>query len=100
MSQQRYDAKRDENEQQIIQALRKAGYFVTRLNDPGVPDLLVVKPSKHLKISIARNVARALRIAQSLDYESNRMALIEIKMPGKDLNETQTKWWNRALNIG
>lgn len=38
---QRYDAKRDDNEQEIVQALVWAGASVVRLSAKGVPDLLV-----------------------------------------------------------
>ena len=34
-------ARRDENEAAIVAALEAAGATVTRLNEPGVPDLLV-----------------------------------------------------------
>ena len=42
MSNRRYAAKRDANERLIISALTKAGCKVFQLNDPGMPDLLVV----------------------------------------------------------
>jgi hypothetical protein len=41
-------AKRDANEQAIIEALKGAGYFVEQLNGEGIPDLLVARvPPSH-----------------------------------------------------
>ena len=70
--------RRDENERDIVKALRKAGASVTGLNETGVPDLLV-------------------------GYEG-RTYLLEVKQqhgaPGagmrktdSGLRETQEKWW-------
>ena len=89
----RYDAKRDENEPEIVQALEKAGYFVTRLNTPGVPDLLVIKPSQQIPVHTCETPERAL--AQAWRHD---ITLLEIKMPGKDLNKKQKQWHGRAKN--
>jgi hypothetical protein len=43
MSLRRYNPRRDENEQAIVQALLVQGFHVTRLNATGIPDLLVHK---------------------------------------------------------
>lgn len=37
----RYDAKRDGNEKEIVTALTKAGCTVSRISEPGFPDLAV-----------------------------------------------------------
>ena len=37
-------AKRDDNEKRIVEFLRRCGYTVAHLNDPGIPDLLVGTP--------------------------------------------------------
>lgn len=42
----RTKAKRDRNEAAIVDALRKAGIGVYRLNDPGAPDLLCWQAAK------------------------------------------------------
>ncbi len=68
-------AKRDANEAAIVAALERCGCSVARLNEPGVPDLLV-----------ARHGA---------------MWLIEVKMPagakggtsGRELTPEQRRWW-------
>lgn len=68
-------AKRDANEAAIVTALERVGCSVARLNDPGVPDLLV-----------ARHGA---------------MWLLEVKMPagskggtsGRELTDEQRRWW-------
>ena len=67
--------KRDANEKEIIEALERAGAFVTPLSGQGTPDLLVLYKSKTL--------------------------LLEVKMPktGK-LTSYQIEWHARALNEG
>lgn len=60
------NAKRDSNEAEIIKALRERGCVVEQLNGKGVPDLLV---------GIAEQTF-----------------LLEVKEPGKSLNEDQQKW--------
>jgi hypothetical protein len=71
MSLNRYSAKRDENEKSIIDAFRDLGCYVIPLSDPGVPDLLVsINDTWHL---------------------------VEVKMPGKQLNERQKLLFSNVL---
>ena len=93
MSQNRFSAKRDENEPEIVDALRKAGYFVSRLNGTGIPDLLVIEPGEHNNsmIHTVDNVEDALTAAQG-----GFITLLEVKMPGKKLNKIQREWHDRA----
>lgn len=67
-SNKRYDAKRDANEQEIVDYLLAVGCSVDRLNGKGTPDLLVGYRGLNL--------------------------LIEIKMPDKKLNKIQTHWFS------
>jgi len=84
MSLNRRDAKRDENEKEIVSALRSEGYAVFRLSGPGIPDLLVVKPSTDVPIFVCETVAQALKCAAKAN-----LSLIEVKMPGGTLTESQ-----------
>ena len=87
----RTKAARDQNETEIVDALRKAGYFVTRLNDPGVPDLLVLKHDPPLcKVHSPEEAFDAMRCVRG------QAVLMEVKMPGKDLNQRQREWWKNA----
>ncbi len=89
---------RDENEPAIAKALRAKGYIVTLLNDPGVPDLLVIAPTRcKLSMTIVRTPDDAVTFADSfIETSDNRMGLLEVKQPGGTLTDTQQKWWNRA----
>lgn len=72
----KYGAKRDENEVEIVKALRAAGASVAHLSSKGIPDLLV-----------------SFR---------NKLFLIEVKMPGKKLTLEQVKFhknWNGEIHI-
>jgi hypothetical protein len=66
----RYSAKRDENEPQIVGWFRELDCEVKRLNGEGVPDLLV---------SVGG---------------SRGLILVEVKMPGKHLNPKQVQFFN------
>ena len=66
MSVLRHDAKRDENELQIVRALELLGYTVQRLSGQGMPDLLV--------------------------GGRKRCWLLEVKIPGAKLNPLQQNW--------
>ncbi len=43
MSIPKFAARRDENEPEIIEALRAAGWSVQQINEPGFPDLVVAR---------------------------------------------------------
>lgn len=62
----RHGAKRDSNEAEIVEFLRKHGCTVDRISGTGVPDLLVGYHGKNI--------------------------LMEVKMPGKKLTPAQEKW--------
>ena len=71
-----YGAKRDENESEIVKALRAAGASVAHLSSKGIPDLLVSFRSK--------------------------LFLMEVKMPGKKLTPEQVKFhenWKGEIHI-
>ena len=64
----RYAAKRDANEDEIVQALRHTGWIVRRINSTGIPDLLCIRGSK--------------------------VMLLEVKQPGKPMTSAQTEFFN------
>ena len=64
MSIHRRNAKRDKNERLIISALTKAGCLVWQLNDPGMPDLLVLNPSGFLVLLEVKSERGKLTEAQ------------------------------------
>jgi len=71
-----YGAKRDENELEIVNALRAAGASVAHLSSKGIPDLLV-----------------SFR---------NKLFLMEVKMIGKKLTPEQVKFhqnWKGEIHI-
>ena len=90
----RTKAARDANEADIVATLREAGYFVTHLNDPGVPDLLVIRPDEINKdrIRIVTTVEEALQAARA-----GMITLLEVKQPGKPLRPLQLEWHNKAM---
>ena len=73
MSIYRKAAKRDENEPEVIDGLKWAGFTVTQLSAKGVPDLLA-----------GRN---------GVNY------LIEVKMPKKKLTPDQVEWHDEWLGM-
>ena len=77
----------------MVDALRKAGYFVTHLNDPAVPDLLVIKPGAHVPIKVCRNIGSALA-----HVDLHRLSLIEVKTKTGTLTPAQKVWWEHALD--
>ena len=93
-------AKRDENEAEIVKALRDAGYFVTHLNDPGVPDLLVIDPWPDVPLFVATSPKDAIQgiVDNRRSFGGiNPVYLVEVKMPGKKLNKVQQEWHRKAL---
>lgn len=70
MSVHRYAAKRDENEPDIIKALRAHGCVVWQLSGKGIPDLLVLQKGKKW--------------------------LADVKMPGKPTTKPQEDAWEEA----
>jgi hypothetical protein len=70
MSVHRYAAKRDENEPDIIKALRANGCVVWQLSGKGIPDLLVLHKGKKW--------------------------LADVKMPGKPTTKPQEDAWEEA----
>jgi hypothetical protein len=92
MSIHRYNARRDENEQPIVNALRAIGRHVTRLSGEGVCDLLVIRPARELPVFVCETIEQAIDAAQTDD-----LVLIEVKMPGKGLSKAQKKWHSEVL---
>lgn len=66
----RHNAKRDENEPKIVEALEAHGCVVWRLSGKGLPDLLVMR--------------------------KRRVYLADVKMPGKPTTDPQEKAWEEA----
>lgn len=48
----RYNAKRDGNEPEIVEALTKAGCTVSRISEPGFPDLAVGRAGNNYLLEI------------------------------------------------
>jgi len=74
MTLKRNDAKRDENEKLIVEALERAGAFVNRVSSKGFPDLLVI-------------------------YQ-RAIYLLEVKTDKGRLTDAQIDWHAVALNHG
>lgn len=74
MTLHRRNPKRDSNEPEIVNALARAGAFVSQLSGEGIPDLLVI-------------------------FRSN-IYLIEVKAPKGKLTPAQVEWHARTLNEG
>jgi hypothetical protein len=72
----RRDAKRDKNEQQIVEVLRKRGFTVDRVSAPGFPDLVISK--------------RYYPAAQMPD--GYRVWFVEVKQPKGKLRASQLAW--------
>lgn len=89
----RHNASRDENEPEIVDALQKAGYMVDRINGRGVPDLLVICPGADVPVFVCETAEQALKVAWR-----HPISLIEVKVPGKKLNNEQLKWHGKAKN--
>lgn len=82
----RKNPKRDANEQEIIDALRKAGCSVQQLSGVGVPDLLVGVSGSHLCYGKTDN-------DQSYFIDDLNI-LMEVKAPKAKLTEDQETWHN------
>jgi len=90
----RQAAQRDKNEAEIVDALRQAGYLVTLLNDPAVPDLLVIKSGPQVPIKVCRNAEAALAFA-----DEHKLCLVEVKGKTGTLTPAQKIWWQNATGI-
>lgn len=78
----RYPRKRDDNEKDIVQALRNVGAAVTHLDDSGVPDLLVGYHGKTFLLEV------------KLPTKKDGTATKRVKDGGEgELTESQVKWW-------
>jgi len=86
-------AARDHNEPEIVAALRKAGYFVTSLSGGGVPDLLVIKPSRQVPVFTVTSATTALSCCTH-----RQITLLEVKQSSGKLTPAQVEWHNKALN--
>ena len=74
MTLHRRNPKRDQNEADIVNALARAGAFVSQLSGEGMPDLLVI-------------------------FRGN-IYLVEVKAPKGKLTPAQIEYHARALNEG
>jgi len=75
----RYPRKRDDNEREIVHALRELGASVSHLDDTGVPDLLVGYRGQTLLLEVKLPTTKAGR-AHARDRG--------------ELTEAQAKWWD------
>lgn len=97
----RRDARVDENQPIIVEALRAAGASVVHLHQigHGVPDLLLGLPGLTIVGHISPQLEMLLRMALEsqpgtrcrIHHGAN--LLIEVKMPGKDLTEDEAKFF-------
>ena len=78
----RYPRKRDDNEKDIVQALRDVGATVSHLDDSGVPDLLVGYQGKTYLLEVK------LPTKKDGTGHSNKS-----KGGEGELTESQVKWW-------
>ncbi len=74
--------RRDANEPSIVEALRAAGASVSRLNDPGLPDLIVGYRGK-TKLLEVKVVETKAGKAHKRDGQGG----------AGELTEAQAKWW-------
>lgn len=95
MYNKRINPQRDENEPEIVDALRKAGYHVDRIDGEGVPDLLVIRKSLDVPAFIVETPEAALMHARY-----HPICLLEVKMKGGRLRPKQRDWFAKVLNNG
>src|SRR5688572_9955686 len=83
----RRSKRRDDNEPEIVQAFRARGASVTRLDDAGVPDLLVGfrRVTKLVEVKMPMGVRGGLPAHR--DHEGGR----------GDLTRAQVAWWDSWL---
>ncbi|MCX5748253.1 MAG: hypothetical protein NT062_37855 [Proteobacteria bacterium] len=80
----KYARARDANEPAIVEALRSAGAVVTRLGDPGVPDLLVGYQGRTTLLEVKLPLGARGGKSQRREAEGGR----------GDLTSSQVKWWD------
>lgn len=78
---------RDANEPEIVKALEAAGATVTRLNEAGVPDLLVGYKGKTSLLEVKRPVTKT-------SGKTTGGATRPVNGGNGILTEAQLKWWN------
>ena len=78
---------RDANEPEIVKALEAAGATVTRLNEAGVPDLLVGYQGKTKLLEVKRPVTKTTG-------KTTGGATRPVNGGNGILTEAQLKWWN------
>lgn len=75
---------RDANEREIVTALRAAGASVTRLDDAGVPDLLVGYHGRTWLLEVKLPLGPRGGMPERRDHEGGR----------GDLTASQVVWWD------
>lgn len=65
----RWGARRDENEQAIVDALEAIGVDVWRISAPGMPDLLTHSRGRWLPIEVKESSKAHLTTAQAETYQ-------------------------------
>lgn len=83
----RYARKRDDNEPEIVVALKACGATVTRLNDAGAPDLLVgfAGKTKLLEVKLPLTAGGAVQPGRHMNSKGGR----------GDLTPAQAEWWSK-----
>ena len=92
MSLNRYSAKRDENEPGLVRFARKYGRAVALIKDAtpnGFPDLVIMRPGPLFPVYSVRDRTDMAAVLANND----RIALVEVKMPGKRLNAAQREFF-------
>lgn len=91
----RRDARVDENQPEIVEALRKAGASAIHLFriGQGVPDLLVGVHGLTIVGSVSQRLLALLESIDGLAIHHGANLLLEIKMPGNDLTDDEAKFF-------
>ena len=80
----KYARKRDANEKAIVRALEAAGASVTRLGDPGVPDLLVGYAGSTFLLEVKLPLETRAAAGGRRESQGGR----------GDLTKAQVAWWD------
>lgn len=80
----KYARKRDANEKDIVRALEAAGASVTRLGDPGVPDLLVGYQGATFLLEVKLPLEDRAAAGGRRESQGGR----------GDLTKAQVAWWD------
>lgn len=74
----RWAAKRDANEEEVVQALERAGWTVVKVSSPGVADLLCVRQGVVRLLEVKR---RGGRLAEAQQRTHDRLRAAGLTVP-------------------